>query len=167
MNIVQSSNLDNDAIITEYGVTSASQSNGDFYSLEELEQFEDEYMALIVKRFGNSKFRRNPDFKFKSNFNRFQRGGSSSSNSTRGGYKTGMMDKSKIYCFNGNEMGHFATECKKPRQIKNTSYDVRQKKKPGKAYLVEGKSWDDSGCDDEKVANLALMRKALHLKSQR
>ena len=120
MKIVQSSNLDKDAIIAKYGVTSASQYDGDFYSLEELEQLEDESMALIVKRFGNYRFRRNPDFKFKSNYNRFQRGGSSSSNSTRGGYKTGTMDRSKIRCFNCNEMGHFATECKKPRQIKNT-----------------------------------------------
>ena len=35
--IVQSSNLDKDAIIDEYGVTFASQSDGDFYSLEDLE----------------------------------------------------------------------------------------------------------------------------------
>ena len=138
--IVQSSGLNKDAIIAEYGVTSPNQSDGDFYSLEELEQLEDESMALIVKRFGNFRFRRNPNFKFKSNYNRFQRGGSSTSNSSRGGYKTGMVDRSKIRCFNCNEMGHFATECKKPRQIKNTSYDVSQKKKTGKAYLAEGKS---------------------------
>ena len=54
-------------------------------------------------------------------------------------------------------MGHFATECKKPRQIKNISYDVSQKKKTGKAYLAEGKSWDDSECEDEEVGNIALM----------
>ena len=54
-------------------------------------------------------------------------------------------------------MGHFATECKKPRQFKNTSYDVSQKKKTGKAYLAEGKSWDDSESEDEEVGNLALM----------
>ena len=100
-------------------------------------------MALIVKRFGKFRFRRNPNFKFKSNVNRFQRGGSSTSNNSRGGYITGMVDRSKIRCFNCNEMGHFATECKKPRQFKNTSYDVSQKKKTGKAYLAEGKSWDD------------------------
>ena len=93
---------------------------------------------LIVKKFRNYTFRRNPNFKFKSNYNRFQRGGSSSSNSTRGGYKTEMVDRSKIRCFNCNEMGHFATECKKPRQIMNTFYDANQKKKTGKAYLAEG-----------------------------
>ena len=156
-NIVQSSGLNKDAIIAEYGVTSPNQSDGDFYSLVELEQLEDESMALIVKRFGIFRFRRNPNFKLKSNFNRFQRGGSSTSNSSRGGYKTGMVDKSKIRCFNCNEMRHFAIECKKTRQIKNTSYDVSQKKKTSKAYLAEGKSRDDSESEDEEVGNLALM----------
>ena len=54
-------------------------------------------------------------------------------------------------------MRHFVTECKKPRQIKNTSYDANQKKKTCKAYLAEGKSWDDSESDDEEAGNLALM----------
>ena len=62
--IVQSSNLEKYAIIVEYGVTSTNQSDGDIYSLEDLEQLEDKSMALIVKRFGNFRFKRNPDFKF-------------------------------------------------------------------------------------------------------
>ena len=155
--IVQSSGLNQESITAEYGITSPNQSDGDFYSLEELEQLEDESMALIVKRFGKFRFRRNPNFKFKTNVNRFQRGGTSTSNSSRGGYRVGMVDRSKIRCFNCNEMGHFATECKKPRQFKNTSYDVSQKKKSGKAYLTEGKRWDDSESEDEEIGNLALM----------
>ena len=141
--IVQSSGLNQEAITVEYGITSPNQSDGDFYSLEELEQLEDESMALIVKRFGKFRLIRNSNFKFKSNVNRFQRGGSSTSNSSRGGYKNEMVGRSKIHCFNCNDMGHFATECKKPRQFKNTSYDVSQKKKTCRAYLAEGKSWDD------------------------
>ena len=46
-------------------------------------------------------------------------------------------------------MGHFATECKMQRQIKNTSFDVSQKKDTRKAYQVVGKSWDDTESDDE------------------
>ena len=70
--IVQPSGLNKDVIIAEYGVTSPNQFDCDFYSLEELEQLEDESMAVIVKRFGNFRFRMNSDFKFKSNYNRFQ-----------------------------------------------------------------------------------------------
>ena len=97
--IVQSSSINQETITIEYGITSPNQSDGDFYLLEELEQLEDESMALIVKRFGKFRFRRNPNFKFNSNVNRFQRGGSSTSNSSREGYKTGMVDRSKIRCF--------------------------------------------------------------------
>ena len=124
-------------------------------------------MALIVKRFGNFRFRRNPNFKFNSNYNRFHRGGSTTSNSSRGGYKNGMVDRSKIRCFNYNEMGHFATECKKPRQIKNTSYDVSQKKKTCKDYQAEGNSWDDSESEDEEVGNLSLMAISENLSSSK
>ena len=92
--IVQSSGLNLEAITVEYGITSPNQSDSDFYSLEELKQLEDESMALIAKRFEKFRFRRNPNIKFKSNVNRFQRGGSSTSNSSIGGYKTGMVDRS-------------------------------------------------------------------------
>ena len=66
--IIQSSGLKKDAIIVEYGVTSPNQSDGDFYSLEDMEQLGDESMALIAKRFENFRFIRNPNFKFKSYF---------------------------------------------------------------------------------------------------
>ena len=78
-----------------------------------------------------------------------------------------MMDRSKIRCFNCNEMGHFATECKKPRHIRNTFYDVSQKKKTGKAYLAHGKSLDDSESEDEEVGNLALMAISDNLSSSK
>ena len=100
--IGQSSGLNQEIITAEHGITSPNQYDGDFYSLEEQEQMEDESMALILKRFGKFRFRRNPNFKFKSNVNRFQRGGSSTSNRSRGGYKTRMVDRSKIRCFNCN-----------------------------------------------------------------
>ena len=40
--IVQSFGINKDVIIAEYSVTSPNQSDGDFYSLGELEQLEDE-----------------------------------------------------------------------------------------------------------------------------
>ena len=146
--IVQSSGINKDAIIAEYSVTSTSESDGDFFSLEELEQLEDESIAIIVKKFGHFRFRRDPNFKLNSNYNRVQGSGSSTSNSQRGGYKTGMVDRGQIRCSNCNEMGHFATECKMQRQMK---------KDTGNAYLDVEKSWDGSDSDDEEVGNLALM----------
>ena len=146
--IVQSSGINKDAIIDEYGVTSTSESDGDFFSLEELEQLEDESMATIVKKFGHLRFRRNPDFKLKYNYNRVQGSGSYTSNSQRGGYKTGMVDRGQVRCSNCNEMGHFATECKMQGQMK---------KDTGKAYLDVEKSWDDIYSDEEEVENFAHM----------
>ena len=78
-----------------------------------------------------------------------------------------MVDRSKFKCFNCNEPGHFATECRKPKQARGQresydelkqKYEALLKKQHGKAYIAEGKSWDDSDNDDtEEYGNLALM----------
>ncbi|KAL8125830.1 hypothetical protein AgCh_013212 [Apium graveolens] len=94
--MVQSSKAEENVIVAEFDPPTTNQSKYEFYSLEELEQLEDESMALIVKRFSNVRFKRNPKFKYKSNYNRFQKGGSSSSNTSSGGYKIGMVDRSTI-----------------------------------------------------------------------
>ena len=115
-------------------------------------------------------------YKFKSGSNysgssgsgfRGNRGGSSSGSYNKSGYKTWMVDRSKFKCYNCNEPEHFVTECRKTKQMKGQreSYDeLKQKyvallkKKQGKAYIAEGKSWDDSDNDDiEEFGNLALM----------
>ncbi|KAK1387453.1 hypothetical protein POM88_015631 [Heracleum sosnowskyi] len=116
------SNLD--VIDAEFGLTSIDQSGGDFYSLEELDQLEDGDLTMIVRKFGKFRFKRNPNLKFKP---RFQRGGSSSTNSIRGGYKTGTVERSTIRCYNCNELGHFATKCKKPKQVRRNSFDSSKK----------------------------------------
>jgi len=66
-----------------------------------------------------------------------------------------MVDRSTIRCFNCNELGYFATECRKPKQARKNSYDSNQKSKSERAYLPKGRSWDDTDSEDEEVGNLA------------
>ena len=169
-------------MIIEAEIATGDQAGNDddYYTMEELDQLEDESMAYLAGRFKHIKFRRNPKYKMRSQGSRFQKGGSFSGSSSRGGYKTNMVDRSKFRCYNCNELGHFSTECKKPKQArdkkvsfeKKGSYEelkrenekLKQKldalmaKHQGRAYIAEGKSWDDSESDDEEVyVNFALM----------
>ncbi|KAL8116056.1 hypothetical protein AgCh_022517 [Apium graveolens] len=155
--MVQSSKDEENVIVAEYDPPTTNQSGDDFYSLEELEQLEDESMAQIIKRFSNVRFKRNTKFKYNANYNRFRKGGSSSSNTSNGGYKTGLVDRSTIRCFNCNELGHFSTEYRKPKQVRKNSYDSNQKSNSERTYLAKGRSWDDTDIEDKEDGNLALM----------
>ena len=88
-------------VISEEGPTSTTQSDDDdeYYSMEELEQLEDESLAMFAKKFGNMRFKKNASYKYKPSANIFQKG-KFSSYTSKGGYKTEMVDRSKFMCFN-------------------------------------------------------------------
>ncbi|KAL8157376.1 hypothetical protein AgCh_002177 [Apium graveolens] len=110
-----------------------------FYTLEELNKL-DQSMAYLARKFSNIRVKKPRYFKIKG--------------------------KSKIRCFNCDELGHFATECRKPKKGKKdkayleleAKYEALLKKQLSKAYIAEDKSWDDSKNDeDEEFGNYALM----------
>src|SRR5438445_10770557 len=71
-----------------------AKSEKDFYSMEELESLDDEYVAYLVKRYSKLKFQRH-------------KGGRKATPKLSGEKKT-LIDKSKIKCYKCNIMGHFA-----------------------------------------------------------
>ncbi|KAK1363912.1 CCHC-type domain-containing protein [Heracleum sosnowskyi] len=178
---VQTSRAGNEVIIeAEMDSANLGADESDYYTLEELEQMEDKTMAYLAAKFSHIRFKRNPKYKFKGSTNIFQKSKYSPGTGFKGGYTTGMIDRSKSRCYNCNELGHFATECRKPRQArdkkdvyeKKDSYEDLKKenvklkqqletlsgKQKGKAYIAEGKSWDDTDSDEEEeYVNLALM----------
>ncbi|KAL8133863.1 hypothetical protein AgCh_009070 [Apium graveolens] len=86
---------------------------------------------------------------------RFSKKGSNSSNSDKRNNRRntdgkdsryGKLDKSKERCFNCDEIGHFAADCRKPRAEKKQDLISRKR------------NWDDSSDSDDGV-NYALMEK--------
>ncbi|KAK1394274.1 hypothetical protein POM88_013330 [Heracleum sosnowskyi] len=95
----------------------ANMSDEDFYSLEEMEKMDNPTIAYMAKKFKNIRFKRNKPYKSQGQTSRFSKGNFSKGEggATRGGYKTGMVDRSKFRCYNCNELGHFATKCRRPK----------------------------------------------------
>ncbi|XP_063942734.1 uncharacterized protein LOC135150381 [Daucus carota subsp. sativus] len=100
--VVVPSRSSQEYVVPEMGHTSVSMGDDEFYSMEELDQLEDESLAMFARKFSNMRFRKNPSYKFKSSGSKFQKGGSLSTTS-KGAYKTGMVDRSKFKCFNCDE----------------------------------------------------------------
>ena len=90
----------------------------DFFTQEELDKMDNPMMAYMARKFKNVRFNRNKSYKPKGQMSRFNRGGfSRNAGDSEGGYRTGLVDRSKFRCYNCNELGHFADKCKKPSQL--------------------------------------------------
>ena len=50
-------------VVPEMEPTISSSGDDEFYSMEELEQLEDESLSMFAKKFGNMRFRKNPSYK--------------------------------------------------------------------------------------------------------
>ncbi|KAL8132771.1 hypothetical protein AgCh_008307 [Apium graveolens] len=142
--------------------------NDEFYTLGELDEL-DQSMTYLARKFSNIRVKKPRYFKNKEQSfnkdNRWKEKGKYNSDS-KNGYKTGSVDRSNVRCFNCDEQGHFATECRKPKKAKKdkayleleAKYEALLRKQQSKTYIAEGKSWDDSENDEDKeFGNYALM----------
>ncbi|XP_074374572.1 uncharacterized protein LOC141714981 [Apium graveolens] len=144
----------NDQVLCDAEVDDGNLSGDsrDYYTMEELQDMKDPTMAHMAAMFGNLRFRRKQAFRGSGSSNRGQKSPSYSDS----GYKTGMVDRKNVKCFNCGEMGHFATECRRSQQArdKGKAYQRKDsggsKKYPVKSYIAEGRSWDDTDDEEEQ-----------------
>ncbi|XP_047306257.1 uncharacterized protein LOC124909638 [Impatiens glandulifera] len=95
-------------------------------SAKSAEQINDDAMSLFIKKFG-----------------KFMRKNHSNSNSNRNNYKNESNDN--LRCFNCDKLGHFKTDCKKPKMDDKKTFE-RKNKKEQKALLGEEskRKWAES-----------------------
>ena len=149
---------------------SKDEEDDEFYTLEEIVNFNNKTMAYMARKFKNLIFPKSMPFKANTSFRNYNRGVSSNPSEVakkKNGYKYVLVNMYKIRCYNCSDLGHFATECEKLKQprkgegdyeeLKN-KYDAFLRKQQGKYYVAEGKCWDDiDEDDDEEYGNYALM----------
>ncbi|XP_074374207.1 uncharacterized protein LOC141714594 [Apium graveolens] len=154
----------NDQVLCDAEVDDGNLSEDprDYYTMEELQDMKNPTMANMAAMFGNLRFRRKQAFRGSGSSNRGQKSPSYSDS----GYKTWMVDRKNVKCFNCGEMGHFATECRRSQQARDKGKVYQRKdfggskKYPVKSYIPEGRSWDDTDDEEEQFGNLTLM--AIH-----
>ncbi|KAL8107816.1 hypothetical protein AgCh_024284 [Apium graveolens] len=92
----------------------------EFHTLDELAEL-DQSKAYLARKFSNIRVKKPRFFKGKGqSFNKGSswKGKGKYTSDSKNGYKTGSVDRSKIRCFNCDELGHFPTECRKPKKAK-------------------------------------------------
>ena len=70
-NVVVPSKTTQQVVVPEVGPIASSSGDEDFYSMEELENLEDESLSMFAKKFENMRFRKNPSYKSKQAVSRF------------------------------------------------------------------------------------------------
>lgn len=71
-----------------------------------MENMDNPTMACMAKKFSKMRFRRNKAYKLKGQTTKFKRGYTSNTgvSVTKGGYKTGLVDRLKFRCYNYKEL---------------------------------------------------------------
>ena len=82
----------------------------EFYTLEELDDLENQSMAYIARKFSNIIFNKNKAFNLRQYTSTYSNNTGSKA-LYKGGYNTGSVDSSKIRCWNCNDLGNFVNEC--------------------------------------------------------
>ena len=124
-------------------VSSESESSDIDSDNEDMESEADikELMAMFARSFRKGKFNKR---RFSKNF--FNRGEDRKYEKGKSSFVK--LDKANVKCFNCSELGHFASECKKPMNLRK-----------GKALMTTQKDWADSSSSEDEIDydNIALM----------
>ncbi|KAL8149019.1 hypothetical protein AgCh_006148 [Apium graveolens] len=142
----------------------------ELYTLDELDEL-DQSMAYLARKFSNIRVKKPKFIKNKGQtFNKDSswKGKAQYNFGGKSGYKTRSIDRTKYEAINLEEdkEATFAILRLKPKKVKKdkkyldleAKYEALLKKQSGKAYIAEGKSWDNCDNDeDEEFGNYALM----------